>query len=317
MNNSDLEISIIIPSRNRIDTLPRVLLALENQDYPKSLFEVIVIDDRSSDGTREFLQAFAAQTKLEFQWLEGEAKNAGAARNLGLRTASGKRVLFLDADTIPGRDLIRQHLMWHRHYGPNTCVLGKVSMSKYLPMHKQGRVNDTLTKHDSRHIAELKWYEYRTANTSMNREACLAAGGFDDTLPAAEDTEFASRLSNFGMRFIYIRDLDVVHHHPMSDNGYFSKGELYGRAAAQWYHKSPELRRLIIDRYGVFAPEMKKRKKIKYAVRTFWVNRFTVPVIAFFGRTFRRAWFDLADALNKCVFRYYVRHSFRTNLKRI
>ena len=317
MNRSDYEISIIIPSRNRLDTLPRVLLALEHQDFPKSLFEVVVVDDKSNDGSQEFLAAFAKETVLNFQWIEGIAKNAGAARNLGLKTASGTLALFLDSDTIPGRDLVRQHMIWHEHYGPDVCILGRVTMSKELAIKKQGRFNDTTTKHDAVQMAELEWHEYRTANTSLSRQRCLDTGGFDVLLPAAEDTEIASRLSKLGMRFIYIRDIDVIHHHPMNNDGFYYKGELYGRAAARWYTKNPELRRLIIARYGVFAPEMRKRNKAKYVARAMVVNRMTVPFISWLGSKVRRAWFDLSDVLNKCVFRYYVRHAFRNNLRKI
>jgi len=316
MNKNEYEISIIIPSRNRLDTLPRVLQGLEQQGYPKSLFEVVVVDDKSHDGTQEFLQAFARQTSLNFTWIEGMAKNAGAARNLGLRTATGMLALFLDSDTIPGCDLVSQHLLWHQHFGANVCILGRVSMSDKLVLENQGRVNDTLIKHDERQMAELKWHEYRTANTSLNREDCLSAGGFDETLPAAEDTEIASRLSGIGVRFIYMRDINVIHHHPLSNDGFFYKGELYGQAAARWYKKNPKFRRMIIARYGVFAPEMQKSKKAKYVIRALVVNRLTVPVITLLGRKVRRTWFDLSDSLNKCVFRYYVRQSFRSSLKR-
>jgi len=317
MKNNEYEISIIIPSHNRLDTLPRVLLALEQQDYPKSLFEVVVVDDKSNDGTQEFLQAFAKQTILNFTWVEGMARNAGAARNFGLRTATGTLALFLDSDTIPGRDLVSQHLLWHEHFGADVCILGRVSMSDKLVLKNQGRINDTLLRHDANQVAELKWHEYRTANTSLSREDCLMTGGFDETLPAAEDTEIASRLSEIGVRFIYVRDINVIHHHPLSNDGFFYKGELYGQAAARWYKKNPELRRMIIARYGVFAPEMQKRKKAKYMVRALAVNRLTVPIITLVGRKVRHAWFDLSDSLNKCVFRYYVRQSFRSNLRRI
>ncbi len=317
MHKTDYEISIIIPSHNRLDTLPRVLLALENQDYPKSLFEVIVVDDKSKDGTQEFLKAFAEQTILNLKWVEGAAGNAGAARNKGLELASGNLVLFLDSDTIPQADVVRQHLVWHDHYGVEACILGRVAMSDKLLQKDQGRVNDTLTRHDIHEIAELDWHEYRTANTSLSRQRCLEAGGFDAALPAAEDTEFASRLLSLGMRFIYVRDICVVHHHPMSYEGFFYKGELYGQAAARWYKKNPELRRLIIARYGVFAPEMRKRKKAKYILRALVVNRWSVPIISMLGRSVRRAWFNLSDTLYKCVFRYYVRQAFRANLKKI
>lgn len=315
MNTNAFEISVIIPSRNRRNTLIQVLYALEDQDYPKNLFEVIVIDDQSTDGTAEFLTAYQNQTVLNLTTVTGPAKTAGAARNLGLSHARGRVVLFLDSDTIPKPNVISQHMLWQEHYGSHTCVLGRVLMSDKLEKRQQGRLNDTETKFDDEDIAELGWQEYRTANTSIQREICQLVGGFDEELPAAEDTEFASRLSFLQMRFIFISHIQVVHHHPITAHGYFNKGSMYGEAVALWYQKSPELRHTLISRYGVFAPEMDSAKKLKYMMRALLINRVTVPVISVTGHVTRTIWFECSDVLYASVFRYHVRKAFRTRLR--
>jgi GT2 family glycosyltransferase len=317
MRLNKLEISVIIPNRNRKDTLIQVLRALEDQTFPRELFEVVVVDDRSTDGSPDFLTAFQHETCLNFTWLQGEGRGAASARNSGLRTAEGERVLFLDADTIPRQDVLSRHIQWQEHYGYNTCIVGRVIMSDKLRKRQQGRLNDTATRYDNHSISELEWQDYRTANTSLNREKCLLIGGFDEALPAAEDTEFASRLEKLGMRFIFVNDITVVHHHPMSVDGFFRKGALYGKAVALWYLKAPEQRMLLIKRYGVFAPEADRRKKVKYIVRALLVNRVTVPALSMFGKLMRWIWFKLSDGLFVAVFRYHLRHAFRMNLRNV
>jgi glycosyltransferase involved in cell wall biosynthesis len=315
VNKYQYKFSIIIPSYNRRDILSRVLVALQAQSLPTALFQVIVFDDRSTDGTWDFLKKFKRQTGLSLTCLRGHAGNAGAARNLCLDVAEGERVLFLDSDTIPQKDLLAQHLAWHEHFGDRTCVVGNVTMSYELENKGQIRRHETRTKYDSQHLAEIPWQEYRAANSSIARLLCRSAGGFDPELQAAEDTEFASRLDKLGIRFIFVRDIQAVHFHPMNSNAYLRKGRLYGQAVAHWYLKSPELRPLLVTRYGVYARQLSYKRKLKHLVRRLFINFLTVPLLFHCAGFIRAVWCSLSDAMFKSLFRYHVRLSFRKKLK--
>lgn len=313
--HSDFKFSVIIPNHNRCDTLFEVLRALEGQTFALDRFEVIVVDDHSTDGSVEQLAQYLPNTALHFDWASSEGRGASSARNLGLRIARGERVLFLDADTIPSPEVLTMHDRLSEQYGRNICLLGKVTMSEAIRRREQGRLNDTATRYDNEPLYAVAWQEYRTANTSVSRELCLLAGGFDESLPAAEDTEFASRLAKLGVRFLFSGNIVVVHHHPLSADGFFRKGALYGKAAALWYRKSPEHRPLIVQRYGVLAPETGFYKKLKYALRALMVNRLTAPLISLIGKGLRRFWIEPSDELFVTVFRYNLRHAFRAHLK--
>lgn len=317
MDEKKYSLSVIIPSYNRRDTLTQVLYALENQDYPLFLFQVVVVDDASTDGTAEFLDAFRKATLLEITVVSGPGINAAAARNRGLEHAVGEIVLFLDADTIPQSDVVKKHIMWHRHYGEGVCLIGNVAMSEVLATTSQARLNETQTQYDTQEIAEIAWQEYRTANTSLHREVCTIVRGFDESLPAAEDTEFASRLAETGLRFIFIRDIKVVHHHPMTRVGFFRKGTLYGQAVAGWYSKAPKLRGMLVQRYGVYAPEMSRVKKMEYGIRVLLINRLTIPLLIVTGAALRSFRLQSSDLMYRCIFRYHVRQAFRTRLKQV
>jgi len=100
-------VSVIIPSKNRIEHLTANLRALERQSIGD--FEVIVIDDGSDDGTSEILKTTNFQS-LDLTILSADGKGPAAARNLGVFHAGGQRILLLGDDTIVLPDTIEKHL---------------------------------------------------------------------------------------------------------------------------------------------------------------------------------------------------------------
>jgi len=85
-------LSVVLPTYNRADALVKVLESLETQDCPPESFEVVVVDDGSSDSTARVLADFAATTSLSLRFHSLE-RNSGpaAARNAALRMARGGR----------------------------------------------------------------------------------------------------------------------------------------------------------------------------------------------------------------------------------
>jgi GT2 family glycosyltransferase len=99
---NDYYVSVIVPVYNRANEINRCLDALINQTYPEELFEIIVVDDYSTDdlkaAVKKYPKAKYVLNELEF--------SLPAARNMGLREANGIIILFLDDDTIVERDFI-------------------------------------------------------------------------------------------------------------------------------------------------------------------------------------------------------------------
>ena len=98
-----MKISVIIPTFNEEDVIGRCLESLKNQSYAD--FEVIVVDDGSSDTTPQLLRGAGktGSVKVFFQ----EHKGAGAARNLGSKYASGDILVFVDADMTFDKNFLR------------------------------------------------------------------------------------------------------------------------------------------------------------------------------------------------------------------
>ena len=120
-----LDASLVIPTYNKKEFLALTLASLVNQTYPHENFEVVIVDDGSTDGTHQF---FSPSTCFSFQLVYVKQKNAGraAARNTGIRRARGETVIFIDDDQIVPPEFIENHLRLHQQ-NRNLVVGGYLS----------------------------------------------------------------------------------------------------------------------------------------------------------------------------------------------
>jgi len=103
-------VSVVVPTCNRRPILERCVKSLAEQTYPN--YEIIIVDDGSTDDTPEFLQQFAAgHPELEFRHFRNEPNlGANPSRNLGIRESTGEFVAFADSDCIAHPDWLEQLL---------------------------------------------------------------------------------------------------------------------------------------------------------------------------------------------------------------
>ena len=103
---SEPAVSVVIPTYNRSEPLRRALLALLKQDASRSTFEVIVVDNNSSDDTRTTVQALAAGGAVNLRYLREQRQGNAYARNSGIDSSRGSIIAFLDDDVVARRDWI-------------------------------------------------------------------------------------------------------------------------------------------------------------------------------------------------------------------
>ena len=127
-----IEVSVVIPTYNRKDTLRDMLEALSRQTLAREKFEVIVVVDGSTDGTWEMLQEIATPYALKPHYQENAAlasavfsSGVSVARNRGAGIARGQVLLFLDDDLLPLPELLEAHAGFHRR-DPTAVVLGRL-----------------------------------------------------------------------------------------------------------------------------------------------------------------------------------------------
>ncbi len=239
------DFSVVIPTHNRLEVLAEVIQALEFQDRPPS-FEVVVVDDGSTDGTADWLRS--RTFNLTLRVLTQENRGPAAARNTGVAVASGEWVAFLGDDTVPSPGWLATHREAHRRRGDEShlAVIG------YTGWHKRMRLTPFL-----RYINEyglqfgyalikdredVPFNFLYTSNLSLRRDLLLAEP-FDLRFPYAawEDIELAYRLKRRGLRLVYEPSATVAHDHPTDFDRFASRQEKAGYCAVVFYRLHPEL----------------------------------------------------------------------------
>ncbi|HYL26685.1 MAG TPA: glycosyltransferase [Candidatus Nitrosotalea sp.] len=235
------EISVVIPTYNRLDTLSNVLPTLLAQDLAAPEYELLVCDSNSSDGTAEYLAALRAEHP-NVRYLPGAYGGRAAARNAGIAAARGEIVLFNDADILASPDLLSTHLRRHRERR-NIAVVGLEVQVKNLAEYVERRDHPERRGHlhpPSR--KRLSWLYFLTGNASVRRDDLLRAGCFDESFTGYghEDLELGYRLARMGIEICY--EPSAVNYH-CQDVGYEDQKEkmrLAGRSTARFYRKHPD-----------------------------------------------------------------------------
>ncbi len=193
------ELSVVIPTYNRLETLRHVIPSLLRNSLAPELFEIVVADSNSNDGTAEYLaQAGAEDPRVRH--LPGPYSGRAMARNAGIAAARGEVVMFTDADIIASETLLERHLTRHRSAGGIAVVgmeLQVDSLATYERLLAQPAERRPLHP-DSRR--RLTWLYFLTGNASVRRSDLERVGRFDEgfTGYGHEDLELGYRLEAAG-----------------------------------------------------------------------------------------------------------------------
>jgi glycosyltransferase involved in cell wall biosynthesis len=243
-----VKLSVVVPTHNKRDLLGRTLDALAEQEVPGG-WEVVVVDDGSSDGTMDLLAGRVGALAGHLHVVRSEHnRGRAAARNLGVRAAVGHWVLFLDDDILAPPGLLAAHLAVLEAH-PRCGTIGLVRTAPEL---MDAPHLDYL---DSRGLAKVKGDRvparyFVTQNAAVPRAAFLAVGGFDEGFSGYgfEDVELAFRLEDrLGLVFRPVRWPVPQHLHHHSLEQYLLKRREVGRVAlarlaARHPHRIPEMR---------------------------------------------------------------------------
>ena len=235
-------ISVIIPAHNASQTLGDCLAALADQGAPGPRAELIVVDDRSRDETAQLARRFGATV------LVGPGTGPAAARNLGAHEASGEILAFIDSDTVPCPDWLREVT------SPFSEVDVAAVKGRYFT--RQRGVIARFTQ------LEFEWKYQRleraqrvdfvdTGNAAYRRSAFLNAGGFDEgfrswgvaggkKISSSEDVELAFRLASHGRRLIFNPRAAVYHLHEDDPWAFFVKKARGAYTRMLVYRRFPE-----------------------------------------------------------------------------
>jgi GT2 family glycosyltransferase/glycosyltransferase involved in cell wall biosynthesis len=240
------EISVVIPTYNRAEVLRLCLSALAYQSLPGDRWEVIVVDDGSTDET----EALCRNLLLPFssiRYTRQENQGAGAARRTGVAMARGEFLLLINDDTIPGSNLLVEHLSVHRkHPSEKWAVLGEFRPSQESIRRALSLFVNTSAfffPQQTLKAGQLCDHAYFvTCNLSIRRDAVLEAGSFDPQFRVAEDTDLGTRLAQRGFQVRFHPDAGAVHEHGrFSLNDLIRRAQSYGAADWKLFQKHPQL----------------------------------------------------------------------------
>ncbi len=206
----NLRASVIIPAYNAERLLQRSLRALASQTIPQDQYEVIVVDDGSTDGTARVAEAEGARV------LKLNHVGPAAARNAGAEVAQADILVFTDADCEPAPDFLERLL------APFDAPVVSGARGVYRTQQRSLIARFVQLEYEDRYqrIAKIEAKEgtvdaLDTSYAAYRRHVFLDAGGFDTRYlnAAVEDHELSYRLARAGHIFRFVPDAVVYHSH--------------------------------------------------------------------------------------------------------
>lgn len=260
--------SVVIPTYNRLPILEKCLRALEQQTYDEALvagYEVVVVDDGSTDGTVAWLRQHRAEL-THVALFEQDHKGPAAARNLGVDKAQGDTIIFIDSDLVVLEGFLQSHA---------AALQSAQTQTGHDRFFTYGRVVNTANFDDPTSepykITDYSQAFFATGNVAIAKRWLVEAGLFDTqfTLYGWEDLELGVRLKNLGLSLIKVPEAVGYHWHPpfaLEDVPSLIDKEIQrGRMGVLFYQKHPT-------------------REVRMMIQMTWLHRILWGVLSLGGR---------------------------------
>ncbi|MFC1647637.1 glycosyltransferase family 2 protein [Patescibacteria group bacterium] len=254
-----MQVSIVIPTYNRAESLKECLKKLKDQEFIKDEYEIVIVDDGSTDSTSEVVENAQKKSPIQINYLYQKNQGQGIARNYGLKHAAGKILIFIGDDILVRPDFISEHLKIHRkHPSENEAVLGFVGWDPRLEITpfmywltngssifgKFGGHQFAFEKLEGKKTADYNFFY--TSNLSVKR-SLLIKNPFDSRFSSYgwEDIELGYRLTKkVGLKLYYNPHAIGYHNHPMDESSLEGRMRNIGKSAHLIHEKYPELKKV-------------------------------------------------------------------------
>jgi glycosyltransferase involved in cell wall biosynthesis len=292
-----VHVSLIIPTHNKVHLLRRTLSSLENQSIPREDFEVLVIDDGSTDGTAEYLAAYAGPLRV-LAVRHPSNRGRAAARNAGLKAATGDLIVFLDDDMEVVPDFLKAHLALHAAR-PGRVGVGNVVNAPEVTDSPIVRYMSTRGAQKIQGRGPLPWKYFSTNNSSVPRLHLEKIGLFDEDFVTYgfEDLELGYRLHrDLNLEFVFVEKArsSHIHYHDLDD--VLGKKYLSGRSSlAIMFRKHPETRAML--RFHRYQPPAKTDSPGLIARKVFYRSLLVPPIYRLVKPLARFDWGWISDRI--------------------
>ena len=232
---SSIQVSVIIPAYNASATIAKTLTALAQQDCSQP-YEIIVVDDGSTDDTAQAVQSFP-----KVKYVHQENAGPASARNHGAQLAQGQFLAFTDADCTPHRDWL-SCLM--RGFDNNVAVVcgsyGIANPENYLAKCVHAEI---VYRH--RYLVPDFPKVFGSYNFCVRKNIFEAVGGFNTAYRRAsgEDNDLSYKIFKTGQRIYFQRQALVDHRHPTQVSRYLQEQFRHGFWRVSMYADHPQMAR--------------------------------------------------------------------------
>lgn len=191
--------SVIIPFKNSKDTIKWCVQSVINQNFPKDEYEIICVDNGSTDGSVSILEKYKDNLRI----IESGADTVSGVRNDGARVSNGEILAFLDSDCIVPAWWLKEAKRILTSHNVVACG-GEYDVNiglEYAILWKN--------IHGYKSDGFVNWLP--SGNLFVKRDIFISLGGFDEYLISSEDVDFCIRLNNSGNKIYFSKELNVVH----------------------------------------------------------------------------------------------------------
>lgn len=211
--------SIVISCYNQKETIRLALESLRRQIKSPKIFEVVIADDASVDGTDMLIRKLRYPIYLKYTRAE---KNEGRAlnRNRGIAKAAGGKIILIDGDMVPSPGFIEAYLDGWNEFPGAVCIGSRKPPSdQQLPRWEQYIYSRGRQSRERGYAVPGKYFT--SDNFSIDKTIIDDLGGFDENFQiwGGEDTDFGLRLERGGVPIRYIPEALCYHHHIRTFDG--------------------------------------------------------------------------------------------------
>ena len=240
-----LKYSFIIATYNRLEEMKELCTSLKKLDFDLTSFELVVIDDGSGDGTKDYFQSHHYPFSVQYAWQQN--KGPGAARNQGMTIANGEYFIFVDSDCIlpPGYLTEVSYFLAHNPVdafgGPDTYHNSFSPMIKAINYSMTSFLGTGGTRGSTKNVTK---YYPRSFNMGIKREVFEKIGGMNE-LRHGQDMDFSSRIYENGFKVGFIEKAFVYHKRRTSLKKFFKQIFNWGVARVNLGRKHRELLTMV------------------------------------------------------------------------
>lgn len=218
-------ITVIICTYNRAKFLPIALNSFTNQTLDKKVYEIIIVNNNSTDNTEKICKEFITNhPELNVKYFIEKNQGLSFSRNRGFRESSGSIIAYLDDDALATKDYLKNTIHFFAE-NPNASAIGGKVIPVYENNKKEPRwlskyIWGIVTKVDmGNKVAEFPDNKYPAGcNMVIKRDVLQSVGLFDTNLGrkgriglASEDKDIFFRMHNADLHIYYVPDISVYH----------------------------------------------------------------------------------------------------------